>query len=256
MLSLSVNNFNNKPYFTGTMKSTMCLDGLFHKNNSKFLRDTVPELPKIITQYFPKEAQTFCYGCSSGEDSYYLALLLLNSFPDRALKYLPVRSFDIAPDMIRQAQSGKIQIGPKEKRKFARTFQNIGFEKGFIENPTVKNDYSYNVSVWLRNQITFDVGNFLEDIKKPFNEPSIVFCRNMWHQFRPKTTVHIKDIADNLHRNLKRGGIVVLGELEYENVYINVPKALKQAGFMEVQKYIFIKPIPAPQKIHNHAIYN
>jgi len=250
---VSFNRFNIKSSYPGkdvsfsAMKNVraLCSDGKLHRTDSWIVRDFVHGFPRLVEQHFPKGAEVHCFGCASGAEPYTFALSFLQDLVKGAKNFLPIKASDISPDMIATAKSGTLIIDGREIYEYGHKFKKIPFDKVFTAAGMSSGQNVYNVSPGLMKWVNFSLGNILVEAKKPFEKPAIILCRNMWHHFKPNQTVQINILANALYKNLQKGGMVIIGELEYTHTDLKIPETLQKVGFKELQRYVFYKPAPA-----------
>ncbi|HEY0007527.1 MAG TPA: chemotaxis protein CheB, partial [Tepidisphaeraceae bacterium] len=162
------------------------------------LRETVI-LP--LVQQREDEASIRCWvtACSSGEEAYTLAILLLEA-AESVNKRFEIKIFatDMAERTLQHARAGiypggiESEITPERLERF--------FEK---------DDAFYHVKQELREVVVFAPQNLLQD--PPFSRLDIVSCRNLLIYLEPETQQRVMAL---LHFGLREGGTLFLGTSE------------------------------------------
>jgi two-component system CheB/CheR fusion protein len=137
--------------------------------------------------------------CSSGEEAYTLAMLLLEHV-EAAGKNLDIRVFatDLSEQAIARARLGSYPHG------ISTTVSPERLER-FFE----KEDDSYRVSKQLRENVIFAPHNLLAD--PPFSHLDIATCRNVLIYLEPDIQ---RKVLDVLHFSLRPNGVLMLGSAE------------------------------------------
>jgi chemotaxis protein methyltransferase CheR len=142
-------------------------------------------------------------GCSSGEEPYTLALLILNAFPREDLSQVKIHASDISTQVLAQAERGiyplnRVEPLPPEWRR--RFFQRgVGERQGFVK-----------VKPEVRSLVNFFRLNFMDSL--PFRENmDIIFCRNVMIYFEKETQIKL---VDKFYQCLKPGGYLFIGHSE------------------------------------------
>ena len=138
-------------------------------------------------------------GCSTGEETYSLAMLFLEAMAalNRSAK-LQVFASDVDPDAIASARDGlyaetiEAEVSPERLSRFF-----------------VKEDGGYRVLPELRATVVFTVQDVLVD--PPFSRIDLVSCRNLLIYLRPEAQSRVIAL---FHFALREGGILVLGSAE------------------------------------------
>ena len=153
---------------------------LFFRDESPFDALQHKVLPDLIDRKagtaYPKRLRIWSAGCSTGQETYSIAMTLCEAIPDVFLWDLNILGTDVSNAAVRQASMGRytqyeIQRGMKP-HLLARYFRQ---EAG---NWKVKDE--------LRAMITFGHRNLLEPFADlgPFD---VIFCRNVAIYFDPQT---------------------------------------------------------------------
>ncbi|WP_439630352.1 CheR family methyltransferase [Gemmata sp.] len=137
--------------------------------------------------------------CSSGEEAYTLAMLLLEE-SDRAGKRLDIKVFatDLAERALAHARAGLYPGGIESDvspERLARFF--------------ARDDESYRVRQDLRDRVVFASQNVLQD--PPFSRLDIASCRNLLIYLEPEAQQRVLNL---LHFGLREGGALFLGSSE------------------------------------------
>ena len=157
-------------------------------------------IPDLIANHASDQAiRIWIAGCSTGEETYSLAILLNEQISEarRGVK-LQVLASDVDPDAIACARDGlyaesiKADVSPE---RLARYF--------------VKEGHSYRVSPELRSSVVFTVHDVLAD--PPFSRLDIISCRNLLIYLLPEAQAKV---ISHFHFALRKDGILVLGSSE------------------------------------------
>jgi two-component system, chemotaxis family, CheB/CheR fusion protein len=137
--------------------------------------------------------------CSSGEEAYSLAMLLVEE-AERIAKPLDIKVFatDMADRSLQNARAGIYPGGIEAEvtpERLARFFQ--------------QEDEVYHVRQDLRERVTFAPQNVLQD--PPFSRLDIVSCRNLLIYLEPQVQQRLLGL---LHFGLRERGILFLGTSE------------------------------------------
>lgn len=198
-------------------------------------RDKVIEnLPDFILDRFPNGSDIICYACSNGHEPYSIAMKMSDTVGrENAKKKYPIKAYDMCEDTIKICQDGKIVL-PSNVHDIMREKTSFSFSDAFseghplLDNPIGRrispavpnNEISYkvhDVNSPLREMVTFDTGNILENVKNlSFNKPVVFLFRNVWFNF---DSAEARFITHHLAKNLPKGSLLVLGDRD------QIPKA-------------------------------
>ena len=163
-----------------------------------FLADNV--LPGLVAnQSAEQPLRVWIAGCSSGEETYSLAMLFREAIAaaGKTIK-LQVFASDIDADAVAQAREGlyppsiAADVSPE---RIARFF--------------VKEDRGYRISPDLRGDVVFTVQDLLAD--PPFSRLDFVSCRNLLIYLGAEAQAKVMTV---FHFALREGGVLLLGGAE------------------------------------------
>lgn len=138
-------------------------------------------------------------GCSTGEETYSLAMTLLEFLGDRASSFqVQIFGTDLNEKGIQKARAGIYRESIAEEISPERTARFF-----------VKVDEGYRVNKAVRDMCVFARQNLAND--PPFSQMNVVACRNLLIYIQP---VLQKKIIPILHYALKPAGFLVLGSSE------------------------------------------
>jgi len=142
-------------------------------------------------------------GCSTGEEPYTLAMILLDAFPQMDLSGVTVYASDLNTQVLSQAEQGiyahsRVTPLPVEWRR--RFFQKgVRDKEGYVR-----------VKPEVRRLVQFFRFNLMEPF--PFREEmDIIFCRNVMIYFEKKTQT---ELVEKFFRTLRPGGYLFIGHSE------------------------------------------
>jgi chemotaxis protein methyltransferase CheR len=142
-------------------------------------------------------------GCSTGEETYSLAILLREEgLYDRTRIY----ATDINDRVLEQAGAGRFPL--EKMREYTENYLRAGGTEEFSSYYTVEGNQARFTSE-LRDQVVFAQHNLVSDA--PFNEFNVIVCRNVMIYFG-------KTLQDRVHElfydSLETLGVVALGHKE------------------------------------------
>jgi two-component system CheB/CheR fusion protein len=143
-------------------------------------------------------------GCSSGEETYSLAMLLteqIAALPDIAARgsiELQIFASDVDPEAIAQARAGLYPSAIADRVSAAR-----------LERFFHREEQDYRIVPELRRQIVFSVQDVLAD--PPFSRLDMVSCRNLLIYLQPEAQAKVVSLFDFA---LREGGVLLLGKAE------------------------------------------
>lgn len=166
-------------------------------------------------------------GCSSGEEAYSIAILLIEAL-GRNAGVVPVNIFatDMSEIGIDKARRGVYGLNIKDHLEPAR-----------LRRFFTKEGNSYKISKSLRQICVFSKQNVFSD--PPFSNIDLISCRNLLIYFQPMLQ---KRVFHNFHYSLKPNGFLFLGNSESAAGYSNLFKCLDRRQKIFVKKYVLIRP--------------
>lgn len=180
-----------------------------------FLQKTV--FPKIIHTKHEKESiRIWVPGCSTGEETYSLAILLARILDKDIARYnVQIFGSDLDQDAIEFARRGIYSEA---------TLVNV--DKKIVEQYFVRKDEGFQVTNAIREMIVFTRQDIIKD--PPFSHLDLVSCRNMLIYF--SSTLQRRTIP-LFHYVLNPGGYLLLGKSEsigeFHDLFIPVHKQMK-----------------------------
>jgi two-component system CheB/CheR fusion protein len=164
----------------------------------EYLRKSL--LPKIIKSKAPDDpVRIWVAACSTGEEAYSLAIILMEIMEDR-LPVIPVQIF--ATDLSEQAIA-KARIGVYSKSDV----QGISSER--LKRFFLKTESGYRIAKAIRDLCVFAPHNVFKD--PPFSRLDLISCCNLMIYLN---TALQKKILATFHYALNPGGYLVLGKSE------------------------------------------
>ncbi|MEW6658505.1 MAG: protein-glutamate O-methyltransferase CheR [Thermodesulfobacteriota bacterium] len=142
-------------------------------------------------------------GCSSGEEPYTMAMVLLNAITDKDMSGVKIYASDINTQVLNQAQRGiyplsRVEpLSPEWRRRFFQ--KGVNQFEGYVRvKPEVK------------QMVEFFRLNLMEPF--PFKEGfDVIFCRNVMIYFEKSTQT---ELVRKFHHCLKPGGYLFIGHSE------------------------------------------
>lgn len=175
----------------------------FFRENHHFETLSKELLPQLIEEARKgNRVRIWSAGCSSGQEPYTVAMLILSQEPRAASYDIKILASDIDTQILAQARAGIYDDAQLEG--IDRTFRSRYFSKS-AERP----DYS-EVASELKSLITFRELNLLRDwpMRGPFQA---VFCRNVVIYFDEETQ---RKLWPKFRALLPQGGTMFLGHSE------------------------------------------
>lgn len=167
-----------------------------------YFRDTV--LPYLEENVKDKDLRIWCAGCSSGEESYTLEIMLDEYFNSKGGWNTELLATDISTNVLKKAVKGvysKEQIKPLDEKWKKNYFEN--YDK---DNVTVKKN--------IKDKITYRKFNLMTDdfpFKKKFH---VIFCRNVMIYFDNATRDRL---VEKFYNMSEEGAYLFIGHSESLN---------------------------------------
>lgn len=181
---------NNETYFFREDAQLQVLSG-----------EVIPALKETKQKSGKKKIRLFSAGCSSGEEVYTLAMVLLESGHFLWDWDILVTGLDIDREMINRAEEGLYS---------GRAFQST--PPKYLDKYFSRKGDSFQVKESLRKITRFEEINLLRLDQQLANEcADVIFCRNVFIYFNDDT---VRKIVDNFSRLLHPEGYLFLGHSE------------------------------------------
>jgi chemotaxis protein methyltransferase CheR len=170
----------------------------------EFFRDTV--LPEIARQYHSfKDLRLWCAGCSSGEESYTLEIIIQEYFKNRGENWnTQILATDISASVLEKAAKGvysnkSVQTLPPDWR--------MNYFKRMDEHSSM-------VVEGVRSQVLYRKLNLMEEPFPMKKRMQVIFCRNVMIYFDPDTR---ERLVERFYRQTEPGGYLFIGHSETLN---------------------------------------
>ena len=171
----------------------------FFRDPEAFLVLQERTLPQLLASKPPADPlRCWVTGCSTGEEVYSLAILLLEARGHHGPSQMQMFATDIDPDAILRARRGIYPLG------IARELSKERLERFFTLS-----EGSYRVKPELRGLVTFAVHNALQD--PPFTRLDFLSCRNLLIYLNAEAQTKL---IRTFHYSLNPGGVLFLGSAE------------------------------------------
>ena len=190
---------------TSFFRDPRVFDLLAEKIVPDLIRDQKPDHPLRI----------WVAGCSTGEETYSLAMLFREQI-DAAKRNIKLQIFasDVDPDAVASAREGLYPEAIEADVSAARLARFFS-----------KEDHSYRISPELRAAVVFTVQDVLAD--PPFSRLDLVSCRNLLIYLRPEAQAKVLSL---FHFALREGGILLLGSSETVGTADNRFETISKSG--------------------------
>ena len=161
---------------------------------------------KVVPQWLQTRAaqgplRVWNPGCSTGEETYSLAIVLKECLEGLKLEEIPtiqIFATDIDQEAIDKARRGKFPAGVA-----------TDVSAGRLQRFFVQEDEGYRIKKEVRDLVVFAAQNILVD--PPFTKVDILCCRNLLIYVNVETQ---KKLLPLMHYALNPGGLLVLGSAE------------------------------------------
>jgi len=156
----------------------------------------LPQLMQRVGQ--PPDVRAWSVGCASGEEAYYLAMVLDRAMSAQEQKgYYGVIGSDISLEVLSQARLG---IYPHTRL--------VNLDSEMLESYFEPHEDLYRVVDRIRQRVAFSQVNVQNLAHVPFEKMDIIFCQNLLIYFSMEKR---REIVGALSQFLKPGGMLVLG---------------------------------------------
>ena len=164
----------------------------FHLLEESYLPELLRQSSGVVN------VKAWSVGCASGEESYYLAMVLdrvLKTYPGKA--YYGVMGSDVSLDTLAIARNGN--YSPQRV---------VGLDAFTLRHYFEQESGGYRVKAGLRQRVAFSQLNVQQLKQAPFEKMDIIFCQNLLIYFAQQRR---QEIVTALADFLKPGGVMILG---------------------------------------------
>lgn len=245
-----INNFKIKPYHYsykafapsfGTNAREYEIGDSYMATNSWMFREDMDwkRLVKYLDKHFngKNNIKVLNPACSDGSEAYTLIIALKEGLQDKAGKFFPIKGYDIDDEILKAANSGKIQTCGYD-RMMIQTYADFP-EDYLAETPDVlriANDLSLNApktfktTGLLTNSVSFEKRDMWKVIGEHLDNSDTVFmCRNVLGHF---DNDKIEDFVKLASKRLKKDSLFLIGDHDTKNT--PVEEYLEGNGFVKV----------------------
>ncbi|MBP2661977.1 MAG: chemotaxis protein CheR, partial [Firmicutes bacterium] len=197
--------------FSNNLREMQLLINRLTVNETYFFRD-FPQLQgfaeEVLLQVVKakvasgnRNIKVWSAGCSTGEEPYTLAIILLEMLPEPEKWTIEILATDINTKVLETARKGYYT---------SRSIKDVPLE--YLERYFIERQDMYLLNKQIRNMVDFKVLNLVEqqEMEKQF-EYDFIFCRNVLIYF---DTISRLKVLDSFYQSLKSGGFIYLGHSE------------------------------------------
>lgn len=203
-----------------------------------FRLQIIPEL--LQNKNISRPLKIWSAGCSSGEEPYTLAMILLENFPWLTINDVSILATDISPGAIKKALQGSYTQW---------SFRTI--DQKLIDKYFTKVDNHWNISPEIKRMVTFSYLNLATD---PYpssitntENVDIIFCRNVLMYFSPQL---IKSISNKFNNSLSENGWLITSQVELNDEYFSSFKRIQYDNGIFYKKCSTVdSPLPLKREI-------
>lgn len=199
-----------------------------------FSEEVVPEICSRKLSRNDRSLRIWSAGCSSGEEPYTIAMLLLEK-PDLAGWNLNIVGTDISQEVLSKARNGV--YGSNSFRATDKYF----LEKYFNACPEDEDKWKINDQV--KQLVTISHLNLFDSRRVALlGEVDLIFCRNVIIYFDLESK---RKVITNLHDRLVTGGFLLLGHSES---LMNISTDFQLRHF--INDMVYQRPLPTTGEDH------
>ncbi|MCQ2753594.1 MAG: hypothetical protein MJ231_00935 [bacterium] len=193
----NINKQYNKPAFRSTNR---VIDGFTYQTTRMMRKDfpwrTFPEFFEKLGRNF-KDINIYDFACSDGSETWSLKFCLRDKLGEKSNKF-KIKAFDIDPEIIHQALSGKCNVTYSDTQSMNDILKEGYYKYAYREYPT--NPYFPSAIApkdFIKDNIFFDVGDMVKEIDKIEWKNNIILNRNCLAYLSPKDReAYIKKLGD------------------------------------------------------------
>lgn len=196
-------------------------------HETTFFRDVQPFealkrliMPPLAAAKPPRPLTIWSAACSTGQEPYSLAMLILEHFPQLANGRLRIVATDLSAQVVERAKEGR----------FRQMEMNRGLPAAYSLKYFDRVGATWQVKPEIRSMVTFKQMNLLDDWTG-INAPDIVFMRYVLIYFDVATK---KRILNRLAKAVGREGVLFLGGSE---TTINIDEGWERVSYEQTAYY-------------------
>lgn len=180
-----------------------------------FAEDILPVFEK--ENYINKKIKIWCAACSTGEEAYTLAIILLEMLDDPSDWEIQILATDINSEVLKKAETGIYD---------QRSVKYVPLE--YLDKYFTKNSDKYIISQDLKKYITYREVNLMDEgAMENINGCDFIFCRNCLIYFDDESR---KSVVSMFYNSLNPGGYLFLGYSESVGRITSAYKVSRMGG--------------------------
>ena len=166
-----------------------------------FAEEGLLEIVKAKLATGDRKIKLWSAGCSTGEEPYTLAIILLEMFPEPEKWTIEILASDINTKVLDIARKGYYS---------SRSVKDVPLE--YLKRYFTQHWEMQLLNSKVRNMVTFKVINLMEEREMKIQaDYDFIFCRNVLIYFSPESRLNV---LDSYYRSLKQGVYIYLGHSE------------------------------------------
>lgn len=160
----------------------------------------VPDAVRALAQDPTKRYRVWSAGCSTGEEPYTLALILIDGLPALDCDRASVLASDINPRVLAAARAGRFRLDRMRQVPDALVEQHFRLDEDeYVAGPRI------------RRLLSFSEVNLVDDSTWPREVFDVIFCRNVLIYMPDEVK---RTILTRFHDYLTPGGLLFVGHSE------------------------------------------
>ena len=166
-----------------------------------FAEDVLLHMVKAKIKAGDKRIRLWSAGCSTGEEPYTLAIILLEMLPDPAQWTIEIMASDINTKVLDVARKGFYNN---------RSVKDVPLE--YLERYFTQRFETHILNIQVRNMVTFKIINLMEErAMKIQTNYDLIFCRNVLIYFDTDSRL---SVLNHFYQSLRSDGYIYLGHSE------------------------------------------
>jgi len=166
-----------------------------------FAEDVLLQIVKAKIEAGDKRIRLWSAGCSTGEEPYTLAIILLEMLPDPDQWTIEIMASDINTRVLDAARKGFYN---------SRSVKDVPLE--YLERYFTQRFETYILNKSVRNMVTFKMINLMEDREMKLQANyDLIFCRNVIIYFDTDSRL---SVLNRFYQSLRSEGYIYLGHSE------------------------------------------